>query len=108
MSTAPLHAIPTAIDVERRRTRRIEVSLPIEVDVGGETYLAPLTELSRAGGRIDDLRGARSMGEALTIRRNGVELRAEIVWFDSSAAGLWFPEPMDEISFVRLRQRRIC
>jgi hypothetical protein len=105
MSSAPLMAIPPAIDVERRRTRRIDVSLPVEVEVRGETRPARLTDLSRAGGRIDDFAPPKSLGEPLTLRRNGVELNAQIVWADRSSAGLWFPEPMGETSFIRLRHR---
>lgn len=104
MSSVPLSAIPPAIAHERRRTRRIEVLIPVEIEIGGERRVARITEMSRAGARIT-LRGLSTTGEELVIRRNGVELKALVVWADGLQAGLWFPEPMDEASFLQLRKR---
>ncbi len=72
--------------------------------MSGERHLAVLTQLSRDGGRIE-LPGAGTVGETLTIRRSGIELQARIVWTDGVAAGLWFPEPLDEDRFLQLRKR---
>jgi hypothetical protein len=74
------------------------------VEIGGESRIARLTEMSRAGGRIT-LRGTWPSGQALTLRRGDFELEAMIVWTDGSAAGLWFPKALDEASFVKLRSR---
>jgi hypothetical protein len=102
----PINSTPASMFDERRRSRRIEVLLQVEVEIGGERRLARLTELSRAGARLE-LRGYKSIGEPLTIRRGGIELQAQLVWFEGSAAGLWFPQPMDEDEFLKLRKRTV-
>jgi hypothetical protein len=106
MPITPLNSTPAPTPDERRRSRRIEVLVQVEVEIGGERRLARLTELSRAGARIE-LRGAKSVGEPLTIRRGGIELQAQVVWFEGSAAGLWFPQAMHEDEFVQLRKRTV-
>jgi hypothetical protein len=106
MSSAPLHAFPPALPIEQRRTRRIEVLLPVEVEIQDERRVARITDLSRAGARIS-LRGTKSIGDYLIIRRNGIELGAQIAWCDSSTAGVWFPKSMDESSFLQIRKRTI-
>jgi hypothetical protein len=103
MSSAPLHAYPP---VEKRRTRRIEVLLPVEVGIRDERRVARITDISRAGARIN-LRGAKAIGDHLIIRRNGLELGAQIAWCDSSSAGVWFPVPMDESDFLQIRKRTV-
>ena len=106
MSSAPLTFAPPPLAAERRRTRRIEVLLPVEVEIGGERRVARITEISRAGAGIS-LRGPKAIGEPLTIRRNGVELKGRIVWADEGRAGLWFPQALDERSFLELRKRTV-
>jgi hypothetical protein len=104
MADAPRFEVPPAIPIERRRSRRIQVSLQVVVEIGGNSSGGRLTELSRAGARIE-LRGRWTVGESLIVRRNGVELHAQIVWSDGSTAGLLFPEPMVEVSFSKLREQ---
>jgi hypothetical protein len=104
MSSAPLHVRSHALPAEQRRTRRIEVLLPVEVEIQDERRVARITDMSRAGARLS-LRGTKGVGEPLIIRRNGVELRAQIVWCDVSSAGVWFPEAMDETSFLQIRKK---
>jgi hypothetical protein len=105
MSNALAQAISPAAH-ERRRSRRIDVLLQVEVEIAGERRLARLTELSRAGARIE-LRGPKSVGESLMIRRGGINLEAQIVWWEGPVAGLWFPKPMNEDSFIELRRRTV-
>jgi hypothetical protein len=78
--------------------------LPVEVEMNGERRVARITEMSRAGARLT-LRGPTTTGSVLVIRRNGIELHAVVVWADTSDAGVWFPQPMDEASFLQLRKR---
>jgi hypothetical protein len=54
-----------------------------------------------------ELRGSKTVGEPLTVRRGGIELHAQIVWWEGSIAGLWFPKPMNEGTFVLFRQRTV-
>jgi hypothetical protein len=65
--------------------------------------VARVTEVSRAGARLD-LGSQGATGDAVTLRRNGVTLQAKIVWTDDSGTGLWFPNPLDESSFLQLRR----
>jgi hypothetical protein len=106
MASAPLQAFPPALRTEQRRTRRIEVLLPVEVKIRDEKRVARITDISRAGARIS-LRGLKATGDLLTIRRNGVELQAQIAWCDTVSAGVWFPMPMDETSFLQIRKRTV-
>lgn len=100
MSSLPL----SAISPDRRHRRRIEVMLPVEVEIAGENRVGRISELSRAGARIT-LRGEKASGDAVVIRRSGLELQAQIVWVDGLTAGLWFAEPMSESFFLQLRKR---
>jgi hypothetical protein len=101
-----LDPIPPAIPDERRRSRRIAIQLQVEVEIRGEQLIGRITELSRAGGRID-VPGVKSVGDAVIIRRGGIELHGHIVWAESVTAGLWFPAPMDEDTFLQLRRKTV-
>jgi hypothetical protein len=101
--TFALHSIPPAIPLERRRAGRIKVSLPVEVEIAREKLIARVTELSRAGARLE-LRSRGATGDDVTLRRDGITIQAKIVWTDVSETGLWFPELLDEFSFLRLRR----
>jgi hypothetical protein len=104
MLTATLNGIPRACEMERRRSRRILVSLPVELEFGADKRLGRLTDLSRTGGRVDDLGGAKTLGDTVVLRRNGIEVRAQIVWADRSAVGLLFTEPLEERSFLQIKR----
>jgi hypothetical protein len=103
----------TAVDLvlpafaEKRRSRRIEVLLPVEIELRGQRHLGRITELSRAGARLQML-AHKARGDAVVIRRAGVEIRSLIVWTEGTYAGLWFAEPMDEGVFLQLRRTGNC
>jgi hypothetical protein len=101
--TAALELIPPAIPLERRRARRIQVSLPVDLETDRGRLLARVTEVSRAGARLD-LCNQGATGDAVTLRGNGLTVQARIVWTDDSGTGLWFPHPLDENSFLQLRR----
>jgi len=101
--TAALELIPRAIPLERRRARRIPVSLPVDLETDRGRLLANITEVSRAGARLD-LCNQGDTGDVVTLRCNGVTLQARIVWTDDSGTGLWFPQPLEEGSFLQLRR----
>lgn len=104
MLNAPRFEILPDVPFERRSSRRIPVSLPVDIEIGDTRCTGRMTELSRAGARME-LRGRWTAGEALKISRNGIQLEAQIVWSDGSAAGLLFTEPMIESSFLQLREK---
>ena len=100
--TAALQAIPPAAPLERRRGRRIQVSLHVEIELAGKRRAARLTEVSRAGARLEQGEQGAT-GDAVVLRCKGITLQAKIVWTDGTGTGLWFPEALDETSFLRLR-----
>ena len=105
MSVAPLNSIPRAVPVERRNARRIQVQLPIEVEVEGQARIGQIVELSRTGARI--AAKDSKAGASVVIRRAGVEVRGRIVWANGLVAGIRFPEPLAESDFVQLRRRTV-
>jgi len=104
MFETALSSDPLTVLHERRRTRRIQVLLLVEVELRGERHIGRITELSRAGARIE-ARATKATGEAIVIRRGDVELHGQIAWAYGAVAGLWFPTPMDECTFLQLRRR---
>lgn len=105
MSIVPLSSIPHAVPFERRRARRIQLQLAIELDFDGEKRIGRIVELSRTGARITT-EGAQA-GRSVVLRRAGVEVLGQIVWTNGSLAGLRFPVPIDEDGFIRLRKKTI-
>jgi hypothetical protein len=105
MSITALNAIPRPVPIERRKARRIQLQLPIELEFDGSKSFAQLVELSRTGARVA-IMGAKP-GTDVIVRRAGVEVRGKIVWTDGSVAGLRFPEPIDEDISLQLRRRTV-
>jgi PilZ domain len=103
MSIVPLSSIPPAVPFERRRARRIQLQIAIELDLDGEKRIGRIVEMSRTGARITT-EGARA-GQSVILRRAGVEVHGQVVWTNGSLAGLRFPVPIDENRFVKLRKR---
>jgi hypothetical protein len=93
---------PPAIDDDRRRHRRIQVLLSVQVDAGAQPRVGRMTELSRKGARVQ-LAAPLPVGRVV-IRRAGVELGARIAWVRGDAVGLEFDRAMDERSFLQLRR----
>ncbi|MGZ8997500.1 MAG: PilZ domain-containing protein [Allosphingosinicella sp.] len=105
MSIIALNTIPRPVPIERRRARRIQLSLPIELELDDSKSFAQLVELSRTGARVA-IMGVRP-GAELIIRRAGVEVHGKIIWTNGSVAGLRFPEPIEETHFLQLRKRTV-
>ena len=105
MSIVPLSSIPPAVPFERRRARRIQLQLAIELEMGGDKRIGRIVELSRTGARITT-DGAQA-GNSVILRRAGVEVHGQVVWTNGSRAGLRFPVPIDEAHFVQLRKKTI-
>ena len=105
MSITALNAIPRPVPIERRKARRIQLQLPVELELAGSKCFAQLVELSRTGARVA-IMGAKA-GMDVVVRRAGAEVRGRIVWTDGSVAGLRFPEAIDEDQFLQLRRRTV-
>lgn len=103
MTDRALDSIPFTPPHERRQSRRIKVLLPVQIEAEGERHIGRITELSRAGARIE-VRAPLASGQAVIVRRGGIELHGQVVWVEAPAAGLWFPCAMDEGTFLQIRR----
>jgi hypothetical protein len=95
--------IPRAIAHERRRHRRIQVLLVVELHSEGLPQVARMMELSRHGARLQLARPVVVDSKA-TIRRAGYALDASVVWCCGTSAGVQFERPLDENGFLKLRR----
>ena len=96
-------AIPPAATGERRRDRRIQVLLAVEIDAERQREAGRLTELSRTGARVQ-VPGIFPVDEPVTLRRGSVELSGRVVWRRGNAAGIELAEALDERSFLQVRR----
>ena len=89
--------------LDRRRHRRIQVLLAVEVHGEDIAQMVKLTELSRSGARL--LASLPLAVDAqVTLMRAGVALPARVAWTRGLAAGVEFMAPLDERNFLRLRR----
>jgi hypothetical protein len=96
--------IPPALSDERRRHRRIQVLIAVEVQADHYPQVARVTELSREGARLQVARPLKA-GSKVTIRRADVAFEAVVAWCRGTAAGVHFVQPLDEACFLKLRRR---
>jgi hypothetical protein len=96
--------LPPDVPEERRRHRRIQVLIAVEVEAGGYPQVARVTELSREGARLQMARPPAA-GTRLTIRRADVNLTAITMWCRGTSAGIHFVQPLNELAFLKLRRR---
>ncbi len=89
--------------LDRRRHRRIQVLLAVEVQGDDIPQVARLIELSRTGARLLTSRPLPADARLL-LRRAGVELAARVAWARGVAAGIEFATPLDERSFLQMRR----
>jgi|SRR5688500_12441271 hypothetical protein len=89
--------------LDRRRHRRIQVLLAVEVQGDEIPQVARLTELSSTGARLLTSRPLPADAR-LVLKRAGVELQARVAWARGISAGVEFATPLDEISFLRMRR----
>jgi hypothetical protein len=95
--------VPRAVEQERRRHRRIQVLLVVEVHSDGLSQVARVTELSRLGARLQLVRPA-AVESMVTISRAGSALNASVVWCSGTSFGVHFDRPLDENGFLKLRR----
>lgn len=101
--TVPFAAIPMAVEVERRRHCRIEALVPVELEIGGLTHVARITDLSQRGARVE-VDPLPDVGTAVVLKRSGVALAGRTVWSRGNEAGLEFMSPLDPKYFLRIRR----
>ena len=89
--------------LDRRRHRRIQVLLAVELQGDDVPQVARLIEISRTGGRLLTSRPL-PVDAQVVLRRGGVELPARVAWARGISAGIEFATPLDETSFLRMRR----
>ena len=89
--------------LDRRRHRRIQVLLAVEVQGDDIPQVARLIELSRTGARLLTSRPL-PVDRQVLLRRAGVELQARVAWARGLAAGIELAAPLDERSFLKMRR----
>jgi hypothetical protein len=95
--------VPPALSDERRRHRRIQVLISVEIHADHYPQVARVTELSREGARLQVARPLKA-GSKVTIRGADVAFEAVVVWYRGTAAGVHFVQPLDEVGFLKLRR----
>src|SRR5688500_13862539 len=89
--------------LDRRRHRRIQVLLAVEVQGDDIPQVARLIELSSTGARLLTSRPLLA-DQQVILKRAGVERQARVAWARGTAAGVEFATPLDERSFLRMRR----
>ena len=100
--------MPNAINMphgtlDRRRHRRIQVLLAVEVHGDEVPQVARLIDLSSTGARLMTSQPL-AVDRQVLLRRAGVELQARVAWGRGIAAGIEFATPLDERSFLQMRR----
>ena len=89
--------------LDRRRHRRIQVLLAVEIHGEDVAQVVKLIELSRSGARLQASRPL-PVDAQVTLMRAGVALPARVAWARGLAAGVEFASPLDERDFLRMRR----
>lgn len=89
--------------LDRRRHRRIQVLLAVELEGDEVPQVAKLIDLSRTGARLQTSRPL-PVDAQVVLRRAGVELPARVAWARGISAGVEFAAPLDEAAFLRMRR----
>ena len=89
--------------IDRRRHRRIQVLLAVEVQSDGVPQLVRLTELSQRGARLMTYQSL-PVGEPIVLKRAGVALEGRVSWGRGISYGVEFAAPLDETSYLRMKR----
>jgi hypothetical protein len=101
--TLPLDAIPFAVPVERRRHRRIDTRMLVEVGTIEGSQEARITNLSQRGTSVE-LSESLIVGTPVIVKRAGVALAGRVVWSKGTTAGIEFMLPLDPGDFLQIRR----
>ena len=66
--------------MERRKSKRTKMVLPVKVSLSGTTYLAHTCDLNRRGARIGGLRSLLQPGETVCLQRGSKKANFKVVW----------------------------
>lgn len=103
MSSATLAASLRANLYDRRRDRRMDVDLLVQVEADRFHRSGKLEELSRTGARLR-FTGTLPVNQIVILNRAGLELIARVVWSKDGRTGVEFRYPLTADNFVQLRR----
>jgi len=66
--------------VERRKSKRTKMVLPVKVTLSGSTYLAHTCDLTRNGARVGGLRSTLQPGETVCLQRGSKKANFKVIW----------------------------
>jgi hypothetical protein len=66
--------------VERRKSKRTKMVLPVKVTLSGSTYLAHTCDLTARGARVGGLRSTLQPGETVCLQRGSKKANFKVVW----------------------------
>jgi len=66
--------------VERRKSKRTKMVLPVKVSLSGTTYLAHTCDLNHRGARVGGLRNVLQPGETVCLQRGSKRANFKVVW----------------------------
>jgi hypothetical protein len=66
--------------VERRKSKRTKMVLPVKVSLSGTTYLAHTCDLTPRGARVGGLRSVLQPGETVCLQRGSKKANFKVVW----------------------------
>ena len=66
--------------MERRKSKRTKMVLPVKVSLAGSTYLAHTCDLTRNGARVGGLRSTLKPGETVCLQRGSKKANFKVIW----------------------------
>ena len=90
---------------ERRKHRRMQVMLAVDIVSEAKRELARAVEISAGGLRIE-VPPSFSHEERITVQRGELSIPGRVVWRRGRMLGVEFDEVIDEHAFLRFRNLR--
>jgi len=66
--------------MERRKSKRMKMVLPVKVTLSGSTYLAHTCDLTSRGARVGGLRSTLQPGETVCLQRGSKKANFKVIW----------------------------
>jgi hypothetical protein len=66
--------------MERRKSKRMKMVLPVKVTLSGSTYLAHTCDLTSRGARNGGLRSTLQPGETVCLQRGSKKANFKVIW----------------------------
>jgi hypothetical protein len=71
--------------MERRKTKRTKMVLPVKVSVSGASHLAHTCDLTYTGARLGGLHTELKKGETVSLQRGSKRANFKVVWIQQLA-----------------------